>query len=122
MIRIQEVAFTCYPVTDIARARGFYEGVLALQPGTISDTPNGYWVEYEIGAHTLSIGSSPGFPPSAEGCVAALEVEDFDASIEHLRAAQVKFRMEPFPTPICRMAFIEDPDGNGIIIHKRHAH
>ncbi len=33
----------------------------------------------------------------------------------------VKFHMEPFPTPVCRMAFVLDPDGNAICIHKRNA-
>lgn len=121
MIRITEVAFTCYAVTDIARAREFYEGVLGLAPGTITDSPGGQWVEYEIGPHTLAIGSAPGWNPSAEGCVAALEVDDFDAAVAHLRAVDVRFRMEPFPTPVCHMAMVLDPDGNTVIIHKRHA-
>jgi predicted enzyme related to lactoylglutathione lyase len=50
-----------------------------------------------------------------------LKVEDFDAAIAHLRANGVKFRMEPFSTPVCRMAMICDPDGNTICIHKRNA-
>jgi predicted enzyme related to lactoylglutathione lyase len=27
--------------------------------------------------------------------------------------------MEPFETPVCRMAFILDPDGNALCIHQR---
>jgi predicted enzyme related to lactoylglutathione lyase len=50
-----------------------------------------------------------------------LEVADFDAAIAHLKAAGVKFKMEPFPTPVCRMAMISDPDGNTICIHQRKA-
>jgi predicted enzyme related to lactoylglutathione lyase len=121
-MKVLELAFTCYAVTDMARARAFYEGTLGLTPGMISDTANGNWTEYEIGPHTLSIGSAPGFNPSAEGCIAALEMDDFDAAIAELKAKGVAFRMEPFPTPVCRMAMISDPDGNTICIHKRHAH
>ena len=58
---------------------------------------------------------------SPDGCSVALEVEDFDAAISHLRALGVKFRVEPMPTPVCRMAMIFDPDGNSICIHKRKA-
>jgi predicted enzyme related to lactoylglutathione lyase len=29
--------------------------------------------------------------------------------------------MEPFPTPIFRMAMVIDPDGNTLCIHKRKA-
>jgi len=32
----------------------------------------------------------------------------------------VKFRIEPIQTPVCRMAMIFDPDGNTICIHKRN--
>ena len=29
-MKITEIAFTCYPVTDVARSRAFYEGILGL--------------------------------------------------------------------------------------------
>ena len=32
MIRVTEIAFACYAVTDMARARAFYEGELGLKP------------------------------------------------------------------------------------------
>ena len=80
------------------------------------------WTEYDIGPGTLALGAgAPGWTPRSDGCSAGLEMEDFDAAIAHLRANNVKFRMEPFPTPVCRMAFISDPDGNTICIHKRNA-
>jgi predicted enzyme related to lactoylglutathione lyase len=120
VIKVIELAFCCYAVTDMARARIFYEGVLGLNPTTVSDTPNGKWVEYEFGPYALAIGSAPDWKPSPDGCSAALEVEDFDAAIAHLKAKKVNFRMEPFPTPICRMAMIYDPDGNTICVHKRN--
>jgi len=33
-------------------------------------------------------------------------VEDFDAAIAHLKEHDVKFRLEPLATPVCRMAMI----------------
>jgi predicted enzyme related to lactoylglutathione lyase len=121
MFKVSEVAFSCYAVQDMARARRFYESVLNLQPAKVTDTPNGQWVEYEIGPHTLALGSAPGFNPSPDGCSVALEVEDFDSAVAHLRANQVKFRFEPFTSPVCRMAGFFDPDGNSLIVHRRHA-
>ncbi|MBX3734651.1 MAG: VOC family protein [Verrucomicrobiae bacterium] len=121
MIRATEIAFSCYPVTDMARARAFYEGVLGLTPTMVAGEPGGMqWTEYDIGAGTLSLGHAPDWHPTENGCSVALEVEDFDAAIAHLRAAEVRFKMEPFPTPVCRMAFILDPEGNAVCIHKRH--
>jgi predicted enzyme related to lactoylglutathione lyase len=68
----------------------------------------------------LAIGSAPGFKPSPDGCSVALEVESFDAAIEHLKSKNVPFRIEPLATPVCRMAMVFDPDGNTICIHKRN--
>ena len=123
MLKVTEIAFSCYAVTDMARARKFYEEVLGLKPTMIIGEPGGMqWTEYEFGPHALSLGCAPGmFNPSPDGCSVALEVEDFDAAIADLRANNVKFRLEPMPTPVCQMAMIFDPDGNTICIHKRKA-
>ena len=119
---ITEIAFSCYPVTDMARARKFYESVLGLKPTMAFGEPGGMqWTEYDIASGTLSLGSgAPDWQPRADGCSVGLEVKDFDAAIAHLKAKGVKFKMEPFPTPVCRMAMISDPDGNTICIHKRN--
>lgn len=121
-MKINEIAFSCYAVTDFAPARAFYEGVLGLKPTMQVGEPGGMqWAEYDIGPGTLSIGCAPGFKPSPDGCAVALEVEDFDAAIAALKRHNVKFRMEPCESPACRMAMIFDPDGNTLCIHKRKA-
>ena len=116
---ISEVAFFCYPVTDIARSREFYEGVLGLKPTLITEKPGMTWVEYDIGATTLCIGIAPGWTPSSEGGNVALEVIDFDKAVADLKAKNVPFTMEPLETPVCHMAIIADPDGSRLLIHKR---
>lgn len=123
MLKVTEIAFSCYPVTDMARARAFYEGVLGLKATIAHGEPGGMqWTEYDIANGTLSLGAgAPDWKSSTNGCSVGLEVDDFDAAIAHLRASGVKFHMEPFPTPVCRMAFVLDPDGNAICIHKRNA-
>lgn len=123
MLKITEIAFSCYPVNDMARARKFYEDVLGLKPTMIVGEPGGMqWTEYEIATGTLSLGAgAPDWKPTATGCSVGLEVEDFDAAIAHLKANGVKFKMEPFPTPVCHMAFIFDPEGNLVCIHKRNS-
>jgi predicted enzyme related to lactoylglutathione lyase len=119
-MNVTEIAFSCYPVTDVAKARVFYEGVLGLTlTMDTGDGENGHWLEYDIGGATLAIGSAPGWKPSPDGCSVGLEVEDFDAGVASLQSAQVPFKIEPFETPVCYMAMVLDPDGNVIIIHKR---
>jgi predicted enzyme related to lactoylglutathione lyase len=122
MIRIKEIAYTGYPVTDIARARRFYEGVLNLKPTLQFEHEGKLWIEYDIGAATLAVSNMAGdkWKPSADGPSAALEVEDFDAAINTLRDAKVTFVMEPMDSGVCRMAIIADPDGNSLAVHKRN--
>jgi predicted enzyme related to lactoylglutathione lyase len=120
-LKVIEIAFSCYPVTDMPRARKFYEGVLNLKPTTVIDSEHGKWVEYEFGPHALAIGSSPMFKPSPDGCSVALEVENFEAAVAQLREQKVKFRIEPMETPVCHMTMVYDPDGNSVCIHKRKA-
>jgi predicted enzyme related to lactoylglutathione lyase len=119
---IKEIAFVGYPVTDMARARGFYEGVLGLVPSrALGDPANSQWVEYDIGAGCLAVISSGGtaWPPANAGPAAALEVDDFPAFMEKLKAAGVKFLWEPQESPMCCMAVVLDPDENRIAIHRR---
>lgn len=119
-MKVIEIAFSSYPVTDIPRARAFYEGVLGLKPTYDKDLgPNGHWIEYDIGAGTLGIGRSPAFKPSSDGCLVSLEVEDFEAAVAAVRAANVPIRMGPFETPVCHMLLVSDPDGNSLMLHKR---
>jgi catechol 2,3-dioxygenase-like lactoylglutathione lyase family enzyme len=121
-MKIIELAFTCYPVTDMARSRAFYEGTLGLVPGMVHENPDGNcWTEYEVAGGCLSLGKWPGATPTSEGASVGLEVDDFDATIAELKAAGVTFKMDAFASPVCRMAIIADPDGNALIIHKRNA-
>ena len=116
-MKVTRIAFAGIPVTDMKRARAFYEGVLDLQ---VSDVmADGKWIEYSLGDDTLAIASlDTGWLPSEQGTGVALEVEDFDAAIQKLRDAVTRFAYEPFESPCCHMAIVQDPDGNKIIIHK----
>ena len=93
-MRVVEFAFIVYPATDRQRSRAFYENVLKLTPAMSLDLPDGFWIEYEIGPHTLAIGKEPFLKPSGDG--------------PHLaRSGGLK------------AAIVLDPDGNKIGIHKR---
>ena len=123
MIKITAIPFTGYPVSDMPRARAFYEGVLGLKPGDVWEDGGRAWVEYNVGPGTLALSNMTAemWKPSSDGPSAALEVADFDAAIAHLRENQVRFVVEPCETPVCHLAVIHDPDGNSIAIHHKHA-
>lgn len=116
-MKIKGLAFVGTPVTDMKRARSFYEDVLGLKLS--EEMMGGRWVEYSLGNNTLAIANvGPAWRPADQGTGAALEVENFDDAIEWLKNRKVTFATEPFESPCCRMAIIHDPDGNQIVIHK----
>jgi predicted enzyme related to lactoylglutathione lyase len=120
MIGVQSIAFTSYPVTDLARARAFYEGIIGLKYEHGFENDGMGFAEYEIGGGYFSIlNGAPNWKPSDHGPAIAFEVADFDAAIATLKEKGVRFAMEPFPTQVCHMALILDPDDNQVIIHKR---
>ncbi len=115
---ITSIAFTVYPVREMARSRRFYENVLGLAAGRAFGNE---WVEYDVGGSTFAITTTDmGHPPGAKGAVVAFETTDLDAWVKDLKTKSVSFIVEPFSTPVCRMAVIEDPDENHITIHQRH--
>ena len=117
MIKVQSLAFVGIPVTDIKRARAFYEGVLGLS--VAEEMMGGQWVEYNLGNNTLAIANvGPQWIPSDQGTGAALEVDDFEGAVKWLKDQHVPFVVEAYESPCCRMAIIQDPDGNNIVIHK----
>ena len=119
-MKVIEIAYTGTPVTDMKRARAFYEGVLGLKATMEAD--GGLWVEYDIGNGTFGIGCfGDAWKPSPDGTCVAFEVEDLDAEISRLKSKSVELCRGVTETPICRFVIISDPDGNKILIHKRKA-
>jgi predicted enzyme related to lactoylglutathione lyase len=120
MIRVNDIAFTGYPVTDMPRARAFYEGVLQLKPANVWESEGRHWIEYELGASTLAVSNMwPTWRPSADGPCVALEVAEFDATVAELRQRGVKFALEPIDTGSCQLTIVADPDGNAVALHRR---
>ena len=116
-MKIKRIGFVGIPVTDMARARAFYEDVLGMK--LAEQMMGGKWIEYSVGDDTLAIANvGDEWIPSDQGTGAALEVEDFENAIQRLKDRGVRFAAEPFETPCCHMAVVQDPDGNKLIIHK----
>lgn len=119
---LKKVAFTMFPVKDTARARAFYEGKLGLRVGSHSE--NGVWTEYDLpGGGCLALFKHPDPKAAAApgGASIAFEVDDLDALIARLKGESVKFLAEDIRSPVCRMAHLQDSEGNTIILHKLDA-
>ena len=116
-MKIKAIGFVAIPVTEVKRARSFYEDVLGLSVS--EEMMSGQWIEYSVGDDTLAIANvGDTWTPSDQGTAAAFEVEDFDEAIKRLKDRNVRFAAEAFETPCCHMAVVQDPDGNKLMIHK----
>jgi len=117
---IKEIAFTGSSVTDMKRARAFYEDVLGLKPS--EEMAGGKWIEYEVGGGVFAITNiDPKWTPSNQGTAIAFEVDDVDTTIDKLKKSGAKFFLDKSETPVCWTAIVYDPDGNKVVIHKRKA-
>lgn len=116
---IAGIAFFVYPVSNVPRARRFYEGALGLK---LESSFQGQWIEYDVKGTTFAIATKDKkHQPARHGGTAAFEVGDLDAMVKRLRKRRVRFVQAPSETPVCRFAIVADPDGNQIIIHQRKA-
>jgi predicted enzyme related to lactoylglutathione lyase len=113
---VKHVAFFVYPVTNIQRARQFYESTMGLK---LEHEYNGHWLEYNIQDVTFAITDwLEGASPCHTGPALALEVAHAESLFHFLKDNNVPILKELFETPVCYMGMIADPDGNGIIIHQ----
>ncbi|NUO74679.1 MAG: VOC family protein [Lysobacter sp.] len=116
----RKVAFTMYPIRDVARARGFYEETLGLTPGSSGHQGEQWWIEYDLpdGGCLALTNFVPDAPSDAAGGTIALEVDDLDALIADLQAKGVRFKSDIIHSPVCRMAVCLDSEGNSILLHQ----
>jgi predicted enzyme related to lactoylglutathione lyase len=117
---LKKVAFTMYPVTDVARARKFYEEALGLKSGSVGNRGDRYWVEYDLpGGGCLALTNFVSDAPSAAaGGTIAFEVEDLDRLVEDLKKKGVTFKSDIIHSPVCRMAVCLDSEGNSLLLHQ----
>jgi predicted enzyme related to lactoylglutathione lyase len=118
-IKVKEVAFVFHPVTDVARARKFYEEFLGLKVGVqVEIAPGQWWIEFDIAGQALAISNAvPGAPSSS----LTLEVANLDEALAAVHAANIPLVFGVMEFPPCRLAAIKDPDGNQIGLHQRKA-
>jgi uncharacterized protein len=116
-----------FPVNDLAEARAFYAGLLGCPEGRSSDA----WIDFDLYGHQIVAHLAPGETAiAATGAVdgknvpvrhfgVVLNMAQWLALAETLKAAQVKFVIEPYirfkgePGEQATM-FFHDPSGNAL--------
>ena len=119
------------PVRDLAAARAFYGGLLALPEGRVDPGTPCRWVDYDMFGHQFVIHAVPGGGPAGgenpvDGdavpvphCGAILEPAAWQALADRLTAAGAAFVIAPrvrfAGTPgEQRTLFLRDPSGNAL--------
>ena len=114
----EKVAFTMYPVKDLARAELFYRDTLGLGPSTGS-VDHG-WVEFDLpNGGCIALTTHSGSQPSANaGGTFAFEVADLDRLVMELKTKGVALPATDIQSPVCRMAMCIDSEGNRVVLHQ----
>jgi predicted enzyme related to lactoylglutathione lyase len=119
---LKKVAFTMLPMSDVPRARKFYEETLGLTIGSHGNRGEQWWIEYDLPqGGCIALSNFGPDKPSGSGATLALEVENLDALIVHLEANGVQFKHGIIPGPHCRMAPCADSEGNPLLLHQLNA-
>jgi catechol 2,3-dioxygenase-like lactoylglutathione lyase family enzyme len=115
-MKVETVDFLTIPTRDVERSVAFYRDVLGFAPSEYNDaeveTPNvtiSFWNPLRDGEQ---------FTPHVGGF--AIRVADVEEARRELEAKGVTFKSETYDSGVCHMGFLEDPDGNTIILHRRY--
>jgi lactoylglutathione lyase len=116
--------FPILTTSDLGRALAFYSDLLGAAVTYEFPGPDGEpdYVGLQLGSSHLGIGRDPAAeaPPGRRAISLWAYVEDCDAAIARLRAGGVVILEEPADQPWGeRVARVQDPDGNEVIIGAR---
>ena len=121
-LHVTSLAFALYHVTDVARARKFYEETLGLTVCMEMEfAPGKWWLEFDIGgpsALALTNFELPGMNHGPSPGV-ALEIANYDEALAAVRAAGIAITWGPNEFPVCHCFALKDPDGNDLYLHRR---
>lgn len=117
---IKKVAFIAQPTKNMDEMKQFYGEHLGLE---LSHDYGDMWCEFVTPeGKTLALDPHSGQLPDAKPYV-ALETDDIEADVERLKGAGVKVAKDVWTNEhegreICKMAIVDDPNGNPVMLHQ----
>lgn len=119
--KITGFAYSSHQVSDLAKARKFYQGLLGLKSLGSYD---GTWEEYDVGGQIFAVWKASKITPkefkklTVTGSV-AFEVENIETLCDKLKAEGIQF-IQPCTDNggHCKSAYLLDPDGNIVTLHE----
>ena len=117
-LRITGIDLSGYMTRDATRAIAWYRDVLGLEPALVYPANRGAEYELPDGTTFGLWGGGGDVVPFQPGNGILFAVSDLDGALAALRDRAVPV-VQQRDLPSCRMAMIEDPDGNSIWLHQR---
>jgi predicted enzyme related to lactoylglutathione lyase len=114
--KISRIDATYYLVKDVDRAVKFYSELLGFAPTMTFGSAGAEWT-FSDGA-TFGLYMSSPHVPWHEGNGVMFGTDDLAAAISSCKANGVEFGDEIEDTPVCKMAFGKDTEGNNFIFHQ----
>jgi predicted enzyme related to lactoylglutathione lyase len=119
-VPVKAVDFVMYCAKEPLKLRAWYKEIFGLEKG---DEWNAYWSEFATKPVTFCLnGPSTRSDPKWDwlGTPAiAFAVEDIHAAATAFSKRGIKILKGPVNTNVCWMLFIEDPEGNRLVLHQR---
>ncbi len=115
--RITGLDLSGYMVKDASRAITFYRDVLGLEPARVYPENRGAEYEFPDGT-TFGLWGGGGALPFQPSNGILFAVNDLDRAVSDLKRRGIAIVAE-FQTPNCRMAGINDTEGNTVFLHQR---
>ncbi len=117
---ITKVAFIAYPTKDMNAMKQFWGEHLGLE---LDQDYGDMWSEFVTPeGKTLALDPHSGKLPDGKPYI-ALESDDIEADVQRLKDAGVTIAKDVWVNEhegreICRMAIVDDPSGNPVMIHQ----
>jgi len=123
-MKIKHMAFTIYPVKNMARARKFYEEKLGLE---VAEEYGPAGVFYRCGQGSMFFMYQSAGAGTSKASLVFWQVKDIEAEVATLRARGVTFEEYDQPGtinginyhPKARTAWLKDSEGNILAISQR---
>lgn len=115
------VDFVHCSVSTLTDALPFYRDTLGLTLEMVDE--NAGWAEFALPPTTLVLletNETTPLPPGGGGVALSIAVDDVESATSDIREGGGAILTEPFVDEVCDMAIVADPDGNRIILHRRH--
>lgn len=110
---IKKIAFIGHRVTDMERAKKFYGETLGLEK---SAEYEGKWCEFDTPeGKTIALDT---FSPEGTAPYMSLETDNIENEVARLKEAGVTVLMDVMDNKVCKMALIQDSEGNNLMLHE----